>query len=100
MSLQSPQPAVALGQPATNTLAVVSLVFGIVSWFALPFVGALVAIIVGHLARKQIRLSNGAEGGDGLALTGLILGYVHVALSCLVITGFALFFGVLAANAH
>ena len=35
----------------TSSLAVTSLVFGILSWCVLPFVGAIVAIICGHMAR-------------------------------------------------
>lgn len=64
----------------TSTLAVVSLVFGILSWLVLPFVGALIAVVCGHLARSEIRRSEpGSLSGDGLALTGLILGYLHLA---------------------
>ena len=52
--------------PRTNPLAVVALVLGIV--FP-PF-----AIPIGHVARAQI-LRTG-ERGDGLALAGLVLGYL------------------------
>jgi len=64
----------------TNTLAIVSLVFGIVCWIAIPFVGAVVAIVCGHAARGEIRRSPpGTFDGDGLAVAGLILGYAHLA---------------------
>lgn len=66
---------------ATNSLAIVSLVSGIVSWFAIPLLGAIVAIITGHMARSQIKQSY--ESGDGLAIVGLILGYLNLAVSCL-----------------
>jgi hypothetical protein len=39
-----------------STAAVISLIFGIVSWFALPLIGAIVAVIAGHMARAEIRL--------------------------------------------
>jgi hypothetical protein len=68
----------------TNALAVVSLVFGILTWFLLPFVGALVAVICGHLARGEIRRAP-PQAGDGMALAGLVLGYVHLALCALAI---------------
>jgi hypothetical protein len=64
---------------------VVSLVFGILSWCVLPFIGAIVAIICGHLARGEIRRSppdNHTEG-DGLAVAGLVLGYAQMALCIL-----------------
>src|SRR5689334_3257896 len=51
------------------------------SWVIVPMVGALVAIICGHMARAQIRESNGTQGGDGMALAGIILGYSHIALT-------------------
>ena len=64
--------------PRTNNLAIVSLIFGIVAWVLCPIVGAIVAVITGHRARGEIRVSG--EGGDGLALAGLILGYLNLAL--------------------
>lgn len=53
----------------TNTFAVLALVFGVLGGFlAIPF---------GHIARSQIRRTR--EGGAGLALAGLILGYFWLA---------------------
>jgi hypothetical protein len=40
----------------------------------------VLAIILGFVARSQIRASGGREGGDGLARAGIILGFVFVAL--------------------
>lgn len=68
----------------TSTAAVLSLVFGIVSWLILPLLGALVAIVCGHVARADIRRAQGALGGDALALTGLILGWAQLALLVLI----------------
>lgn len=69
----------------TSTLAVVSLVFGILSWVVLPFIGAVVAIICGHMARSDIRNANPDHRpeGDGLAVAGLVLGYAQIALCIL-----------------
>jgi hypothetical protein len=68
----------------TNSLAIVSLVAGIAGYvIPHPFIAGIVAIVTGHLARGQIRRSG--EGGSGLALAGLILGYVHLALSILLV---------------
>ena len=76
------QPAVySASVPMPNsTAAVVSLIFGILSWFALPVIGAIVAVVAGHRARAEIRRSNGALGGGGMATAGLVLGYLHFAL--------------------
>lgn len=63
----------------TSALAVVSLVSGIASWCVVPLIGAIVAIVCGHLARGEIRRSQGQIEGDGLAVVGLVLGYVQLA---------------------
>lgn len=53
----------------TNTLAILALVFGLV--------GGIAAIPLGHVALSQIKRTR--EGGRGMALTGLVLGYIWVA---------------------
>ncbi|MDQ1602221.1 MAG: hypothetical protein QOE01_66 [Actinomycetota bacterium] len=63
-----PQP-----QP-TNGLAVASLVLGILWLF---WLGSLLAVIFGHIALSQIRRRG--EGGRGMAIAGLVLGYIGVA---------------------
>jgi hypothetical protein len=44
---------------------------------------AIPAIICGHVAKSKIKAAAGALGGDGLALAGLILGYVNIGLMIL-----------------
>ncbi len=63
-----------------SALSIVSLVSGLVGWTLIPIVGAIAAVITGHLAKKEIRDSGGTIGGDGMALAGLILGYVQLGL--------------------
>ncbi|GAB2509300.1 DUF4190 domain-containing protein [Paramicrobacterium agarici] len=72
-------------QPGTNVLAIVA----IISAFFIPIAG----IICGHIARKQIRETG--EQGDGLALTGLILGYVFTAIIVAIIIIYIVFFVVI-----
>lgn len=79
--------------PRTSSLALVSLIFGILSWVFLPFVGALVAVICGHSARSEIRRAPpGAIDGDGIALAGLILGWLQIAFGILVASAVILLF--------
>jgi hypothetical protein len=85
-------------RPATtSTLAIVSLIFGILAWCLLPFVGAIVAIICGHMARAEIRRASvdAPLEGDGLAIAGLVLGYVQLASGVLLVLAFmaTLFWG-------
>ena len=70
---------------STSSLAIVSLVFGVLTWVMLPFVGALVAVICGHLARSEIRRApiDQRMEGDGMAIAGLVLGYVQLTFSVL-----------------
>ncbi len=80
----------------TNTLAIVSLIFGILGWSFLPLVGSVVAIVTGHLARSEIRRAPERPLGDGLAVAGLVLGYVALVSALLFVLVLLLFFGGLA----
>jgi hypothetical protein len=66
-------------QTAPNsTLALVSLITGILGLTVLPTIGSIAAVITGYLAKKEIRESGGALSGDGMATAGLILGWIGV----------------------
>src|SRR4051812_45977276 len=75
---QPAQPAYGYGSPAparTNSLAIAALVlalFGIATVITAP-IGA----IVGHVSRRQIRQRG--EQGDGMALAGIVVGWVLTA---------------------
>lgn len=87
----------------TSALAVVSLVAGILSWVFVPLVGAIVAIVTGHMARSEIRREPERLEGDGMAIAGLILGYAQIVLTVLgilFILAIILFFGGIAALAN
>ena len=71
------QPVVVYNQ-GTHGLAVFSGLAGIFSWFVCPFVGALAAIITGHIALSDLKRA--PRPGRGWALTGVILGYLHLAV--------------------
>ncbi len=76
-------------------LAIASLVCGLLGWSFVPVIGSIAAIILGHLAKKEIRDSGGMVGGNGMALAGLILGYTLVGLVVLGVICFVLFFAAL-----
>ncbi|MDP9797947.1 hypothetical protein J2S43_006459 [Catenuloplanes nepalensis] len=65
----------------TNSMAIAALILGIASLFTCQLVG-IGAIICGNRARNEIRGSG--EEGDGMALAGLILGWVSLAILVLV----------------
>jgi hypothetical protein len=71
--------------PRTAPGAVWSLVLGILSLVCFSILTGIPAIICGHLARGKIQRSQGSLTGAGLALAGLITGYVSVAMLVFVI---------------
>jgi hypothetical protein len=75
------QPYVPL-QPTTktSTLAIISLIGGITGFSILPFLGSIVAVITGHMAQSEIKKSGGMITGKGMAVAGLIMGYLVLAL--------------------
>jgi hypothetical protein len=61
--------------PRTNGMAIASLVLGIL-W--LYWVGSILALVFGYSAKKQIDASSGKETGRGLAVAGIVLGWVGI----------------------
>lgn len=57
----------------TNGFAIASLVLGII-W--IYWLGSILAVIFGHVALGQI--ARNGDGGRGLAIAGLVLGYVGI----------------------
>ncbi len=76
----------------TSGLAIASMVCGIVGYLTCYFAAllAIPAVICGHLALSQMRSSPVPMAGKGMAIAGLVLGYVAIALT----VGFILFFGI------
>ena len=66
----------------TNSMAVASMLCGIGQIF-FWFLAGVPAIVFGHIARRQIRETG--DAGDGMALAGLIMGYVGVLLPILLV---------------
>jgi Domain of unknown function (DUF1707)/Domain of unknown function (DUF4190) len=59
----------------TNSLARASLVLGVAEFFTMGLT-AIPAIICGHMAKREMRQTG--QRGDGLATSGLVLGYMAV----------------------
>lgn len=86
-------PQAVLGpQQQTNGLAIASMVVSIISMVGLLCYGlggflGVVGAILGHVSRKQIKERQ--QSGDGMALAGVIVGWVAVVLAIIVVTLFA-----------
>ncbi|XAL98790.1 DUF4190 domain-containing protein [Phycisphaeraceae bacterium D3-23] len=63
-----------------NSMAITSMVMGILSFVITPILFAPLGIIFGHIAQKQIRTGRYATSSRGYALTGLICSYIALGL--------------------
>lgn len=80
VSNAAPGPGPAPAQPVeakTSGMAVASLIF---SFFSLLLFPGILAIVFGHVSRRKIKRSAGKLKGKGVALAGLVLGYLQVLL--------------------
>ena len=64
----------------TNGMAVASMVLGIL-W--IYWIGSILALVFGYIARNQIR--ERGESGSGMAVAGIVLGWVGVGILALVL---------------
>lgn len=68
-------PTTSLAPAATSGKAIASLLCGLLFFIPLAFIAA---IIFGHIALSEIRKSAGRLKGEGLAIAGLVLGYMWI----------------------
>ncbi len=79
----SPQQGYQVPPPTapTHTMAIVSLIFGILGLVQVcPGIGSIIAVVTGNMAQGDIRRNPGMYSGDGLAKGGIILGWIGIAL--------------------
>lgn len=79
----APYPTLVSSAPAsTSGLAIASMVLGIL-W--IYWIGSIVALVLGYLALREIRKDPQRMEGRGMALAGIVFGWVGVATLILVI---------------
>lgn len=61
-------------------MAILSMVLAILGLCGLSLFTGIPAILLGHIAHHSITISGGHLKGKGLALGGLILGYIDMAI--------------------
>jgi hypothetical protein len=69
-------------QASTNGLAIASLVLGIL-W--LYWIGSILALVFGYVATGQIDRSAGRQTGRGMAVAGIVLGWIGVATAVILV---------------
>lgn len=86
---QQPYDASSSAAPPTNGMAIGSLIASVLGLTLFPTIGSIIGLILGYMARNQIRDSRGTMTGEGLATAGIIMGWIGVALAvigiCLVV---------------
>jgi len=76
----------------TSTMAIVSLIAGILGFVMFPVIGSIVALITGYAARKETRAVPPTAGGDGLATAGIIMGWIQIVLTVVGVCCFVAYF--------
>jgi hypothetical protein len=66
----------------TNGFSIASLVLGIL-W--IYWIGSILALVFGYVAKSQIDRSGGLQTGRGMAIAGIVLGWIGVGTLILVI---------------
>ena len=69
-------------QTTTNGLAIASMVLGIL-W--IYWIGSILALVFGYVAKGQIDRAAGRQTGRGMAIAGIVLGWIGVAALALVV---------------
>jgi len=77
-SVPSPGPVM---PPKTLPLATWSLVLGVLGLTCFSILAAIPAVICGHRALRKIETSSGKLGGHGVAVAGMVTGYVGLAMA-------------------
>ncbi len=83
-----PAPAAVAPAVPSSGLAIASLVLGIAGLTFLPLLASIAAIILGYMARNDIRQRPGQVSGDGLAVAGIVMGWIAVGITVLAVLGF------------
>lgn len=72
---------------STNGLAIAAMVLGIL-W--VYWIGSILALVFGYVSKGQINASGGQQGGRGMAIAGIVLGWVGIGVLILCIVAFIL----------
>jgi magnesium-transporting ATPase (P-type) len=75
-----------------STLAIISLVAGILGFTLFPFIASIVAVWTGYEARKETRSVPPRASGDGMATAGIIMGWIQIGLTVISICCMVIYF--------
>jgi len=75
--------------PSSNQKALWSMILGIASLFCCGVITGAAAIILSQQAKREIAASGGMQTGAGQAQAGFILGIIGIALTVIILIGYA-----------
>jgi hypothetical protein len=81
----------------TNGLAIAALVVSLISMVSCPLIG-LAGAIMGHIARRQV--TERREEGAGMALAGIIVGWIGLAIGILIVVFYIVLFAGLSSSGY
>lgn len=76
----------------SSTLALVSLISGILGFTFVPILGGIVALVTGYMARKETRSIPPTASGDGMATAGIVMGWIQIVLAVVSVCCFVIYF--------
>jgi SNF family Na+-dependent transporter len=79
----------------SSTLAIISLVAGILGFTLFPLIASIVAIWTGYAARKETRSTPPTASGDGMATAGIVMGWIQIGLAVISICCMIIYFVVI-----
>jgi hypothetical protein len=68
------------------------MICGIISMVILQPITAILAIIFGYMALREVKRSGGQVDGHGMAVAGIVMGYIGIGLTVLVIALYIVYF--------
>ncbi len=69
----------------SSTLAIVSLIAGILGFTGFPIIASIIALWTGYAARNDTRALPPRATGDGMATAGIVMGWIQIGLAVLTI---------------
>lgn len=91
-------PGAAKAAPGADGICICAMVFGILGIVSCVPIFGLVGVICGHIGRKRALENPVANSNASFALTGLITGYIGIAIGLIVIIFYAAFIGIAIAS--
>ena len=88
-------PWVAVPAPQLSGWALTSMICGIISMVVIQPITAILALIFGYMALREVKRSSGQVDGHGMAVAGIVMGYIGIGFTVLLIALYVVYFVVI-----